>query len=115
MVTLPFGGVGCLKWTWDGRGIAFLDATESNVWVQALDGGPSHQVTHFDDGRTITDFRLGVRASFHLHGQRVAGDVTLPAVPVAHADAVAFEFPVDGRAVFVVDVDIEMAMLGSPP
>jgi Tol biopolymer transport system component len=56
MVTLPFGGVGRLKWTLDGRGIAFLDETVSNVWVQALDAGSPQQVTHFDDGRTITDF-----------------------------------------------------------
>ena len=55
-LTLPFGGVGRIRWTLDGRGVAFLDAVRSNVWVQTLDGGPPRQETHFDDGRTITDF-----------------------------------------------------------
>ncbi len=43
-----------LRWTPDGRGIAYLK--ESNLWVQPLDGGPLRQLTHFTDGRTIPDF-----------------------------------------------------------
>jgi hypothetical protein len=41
----------------DGRGLAFVDGdTEANVWVQPLDGQPPHQLTHFNDGRTIVSF-----------------------------------------------------------
>jgi Tol biopolymer transport system component len=43
-----------LRWTPDGRGIAYHK--DSNVWVQPLDGGPLRQLTHFTDGRTIPDF-----------------------------------------------------------
>jgi eukaryotic-like serine/threonine-protein kinase len=42
------------RWTPDGRGIAY--PRESNLWVQPLDGGPPHQLTHFTDARTIADF-----------------------------------------------------------
>jgi dipeptidyl aminopeptidase/acylaminoacyl peptidase len=56
MLTLPSGGVGRIRWTVDGRGVAFIDAAGSNIWIQALDGRSSHQVTHFDDGRRIADF-----------------------------------------------------------
>jgi DNA-binding winged helix-turn-helix (wHTH) protein/Tol biopolymer transport system component len=55
-LTLPFGGVGRIKWTSNGRGLAFMDATESNVWIQLLDGHPPQQVTRFADRRLITDF-----------------------------------------------------------
>ena len=55
-LTLPFGGVGRIKWTPNGRGLAFIDATESNVWIQPFDGHPPQQVTRFADRRTITDF-----------------------------------------------------------
>jgi serine/threonine protein kinase/dipeptidyl aminopeptidase/acylaminoacyl peptidase len=45
------------RWTPDGRGLAFVDGdTEANVWVQPLDGQPPHQLTHFNDGRTIVSF-----------------------------------------------------------
>jgi DNA-binding winged helix-turn-helix (wHTH) protein/Tol biopolymer transport system component len=53
---LPFGGVGRIRWTADGAHVAFLDAAKSSVWIQPLDGGAPRQITHFDDGRTITDF-----------------------------------------------------------
>jgi serine/threonine protein kinase len=43
-----------LRWTPDGRGIAYLK--DSNVWVQPLDRGTPRQLTHFTDGRTIPDF-----------------------------------------------------------
>jgi Tol biopolymer transport system component len=50
--------LGRLRWTPDGRGIAYIDAaaTQSNLWVQWLDGGSSYQITHFTDGRTIGEF-----------------------------------------------------------
>jgi Tol biopolymer transport system component len=47
-------GVGQPRWMPDGRGIAY--PRESNLWVQPLDGGPPHQLTHFTDARTIADF-----------------------------------------------------------
>ena len=43
-----------LRWTPDGRGIAYHK--DSNVWIQPLDGGPARQLTHFTDGRSIPDF-----------------------------------------------------------
>jgi Tol biopolymer transport system component len=45
-----------LRWMPDGRGIAYIDATGSNLWVQPLDGSSPLQLTHFTDGRTIADF-----------------------------------------------------------
>ncbi len=47
---------GRLQWTSDGRAIAYLDATQTNLWVQPLDGKPPRQLTHFSDGRPIGDF-----------------------------------------------------------
>ncbi len=47
---------GRVRWTRDGHGIAYVDdETGSNIWVQPLDGGPPHQITHFT-GEAITDF-----------------------------------------------------------
>ena len=44
----------------NGRGTgavwAFIDAMESNVWIQPFDDHPAQQATRFDGGRTITDF-----------------------------------------------------------
>jgi Tol biopolymer transport system component len=51
-VPLPHHSAG-IRWTPDGRGIAYLDATLSNVWVQPLDGNPPRQLTDFRDGRLI--------------------------------------------------------------
>lgn len=36
--------VGRIKWTWNGRGSAFIDATESDVWIQPFDDHPAQQV-----------------------------------------------------------------------
>ena len=55
-LTLPFGGVGRIRWTSNGRGLAFIDTTESNVWIQPFDGHPPQQLTRFADGQMITDF-----------------------------------------------------------
>jgi Tol biopolymer transport system component len=43
-------------WTPDGRGLAYVDSSASNVWVQPLDGGAPHQVTHLTDGPRIVEF-----------------------------------------------------------
>ena len=41
----------------DCRGVAYVDGdTQTNLWVQPLDGTPAHQLTHFPDGRTIPTF-----------------------------------------------------------
>jgi Tol biopolymer transport system component len=45
-----------LKWIPDGRAIAYIDTTLSNVWGLPIDGKAPYQLTHFTDGRTITDF-----------------------------------------------------------
>jgi len=46
------------KFMADGRAIAYLDgATQTNIWIQPLDGSAPHQLTHFaDDGKTIWDY-----------------------------------------------------------
>jgi len=45
-----------LKWMPDSRAVAYIDRTLSNVWGLPLDGKDPYQLTHFTDGRTITDF-----------------------------------------------------------
>jgi Tol biopolymer transport system component len=52
----PEFGLGRIRWTPDGRAFAYGDVAGTNLWVQPLDGGPPHQLTHFIDGRTIDDF-----------------------------------------------------------
>jgi len=45
------------KWMPDGRAIAYVDpVSQSNLWVQPLDGKPAHQLTSFTDGSTIQDY-----------------------------------------------------------
>jgi Tol biopolymer transport system component len=61
-----------VRWTADGRALSFIDATETNVWMQPISGGPPRQITQFTDGRTLGHYawsadgkRLAVsRASF---------------------------------------------------
>jgi Tol biopolymer transport system component len=55
-----------LKWMPDGRAIAYIDTTLSNVWGLPIDGQAPYQLTHFTDGRTITDF------SWSHDGKRLA-------------------------------------------
>jgi hypothetical protein len=44
-----------LRWTPDGKGIAYVPtATPSNAWIHPLDGGKEYQLTHFPD-RMIVD------------------------------------------------------------
>ena len=43
------------RWMPDGRSIAYVDTSGSNIWSQPLDGGPPRQITHFTD-RMIASF-----------------------------------------------------------
>jgi Tol biopolymer transport system component len=46
-----------IRWTRDGRGIAYVNPEpQPNIWIQPLDGLPLAQLTHFTDGREILDF-----------------------------------------------------------
>jgi eukaryotic-like serine/threonine-protein kinase len=63
--TLPRQRTSVFKWTPDGRAIAFVDATGTNVWAQPLDGGTARQLTHFTD-RVIEAF------AWSADGQRLA-------------------------------------------
>lgn len=42
--------VAAIKWTPDGRGVAYVDNNrdESNIWAQPLEGGEPKQLTRFD-------------------------------------------------------------------
>lgn len=53
-ITLPPGSQ--LRFTPDGRGIAYRDESRTNLWVQPLDGGSPHPLTHFPGDRTINSF-----------------------------------------------------------
>jgi Tol biopolymer transport system component len=54
---MPRSVPGSVRWTPDGRGIAYVDGdAQTNLWVQPLDGAPAYQLTHFTDGRTIPSF-----------------------------------------------------------
>ena len=56
-LTMPSSVPAGVRWTPDGRDIAYVDGdTQTNLWVQPLDGAPAHQLTHFTDGRTIPSF-----------------------------------------------------------
>lgn len=52
----PTPGGGNVRWTPDGRGIAYIGAGTNNIWIQRLDGSPPHQLTRFTDGLRIGDF-----------------------------------------------------------
>jgi len=53
---IPIPAAARLRWTPDGRGLTYADATRTNLWVQPIDGGAPRQLTTFSDGRTIADF-----------------------------------------------------------
>ena len=77
--TLPvLGAVG--RWMPDGKGFAYVDPrSQSDLWVQPIDGGVPRQLTHFPaDGQQIWDFdwsadgkRLAVARA------RIASDIVL--------------------------------------
>jgi Tol biopolymer transport system component len=53
---LPFNrGDIVLRFTPDGRGIAYIDGTLTNIWVQPLDGSAPRPLTNFTD-QTVADF-----------------------------------------------------------
>ena len=65
-----------ISWTPDGRGVAF--ARDSNLWVQALEGGTPRQLTRFTDTRPIGYFawsRDGKRLA--LSRSTVTNDIVL--------------------------------------
>jgi Tol biopolymer transport system component len=65
--TLPRTGPVRARWTPDGLGIAYPDSeTQSNLWIQPLDGSRPRQLTRFTDGRIIGDF------SWSRDGRRLA-------------------------------------------
>ncbi len=47
-------GSSSMRWTPDGRSIAYVDTNGSNIWSQPLDGGPPRQITHFSDRRVAS-------------------------------------------------------------
>lgn len=57
---------GRMRWTPDGRAIAYAALPLSNIWIQPLDGSAPSQLTRFTDGRTIDDF------AFSRDGRRLA-------------------------------------------
>jgi serine/threonine protein kinase len=54
-----------LEWSPDGLGLAYVDSSGTNVWVQPIAGGMPRQLTHFTD-RRIIDF------GWSHDGQRLA-------------------------------------------
>ena len=44
------------RWSPDGRGLAYVDPSALNVWVQPLEGGAPRQVTNFTGGPRIIEF-----------------------------------------------------------
>jgi hypothetical protein len=56
-----------LRWTPDGKGIAYVEGTTAtDIWVQPIDGSPPHALTHLADGRSIGGF------AWSRDGQRLA-------------------------------------------
>src|SRR5439155_24402705 len=53
--TLADWPTGRLRWTPDGRAIAYIDTARSNLWAQPIDGGMPRQLTHFTD-HPVLDF-----------------------------------------------------------
>jgi Tol biopolymer transport system component len=70
---------GRLRFTPDGRAIAFIDPARTNLWLLPLDGGAPRQLTTFTDGRAIVDFawsRDGTRLAVSLRAN-VANDIVM--------------------------------------
>jgi serine/threonine protein kinase/Tol biopolymer transport system component len=56
-LVVSVGQGGRVRWTPDGKGIAYVkEQPQSNIWVQPLDGSAPRQLTTFNDGREILDF-----------------------------------------------------------
>jgi len=77
--TFPSTG-GEAHWTPDGRGLAYIDPrTQSDLWVQPLDGAPPHQLTHFpSDSQQIWDFAWSADGKrLAVARARIASDIVL--------------------------------------
>jgi Tol biopolymer transport system component len=48
---MSFGG---LRWRPDGQALTFFGWDDGQVWLQPLDGGPPEQLTHFENGLTLS-------------------------------------------------------------
>jgi len=56
-LNVSMGQGGRIRWTPNGRGVAYVrDRPHSNIWVQLLDGAAPRALTSFTDGREILDF-----------------------------------------------------------
>jgi hypothetical protein len=55
VIAAPRRSLGRIRFTPDGRGVAFKDPTNVNVMAQPFDGRPAYPVTHFTSG-DILDF-----------------------------------------------------------
>ena len=63
----PVSGAARVRWTPDGRAIAYVNpAMPTNIWAQPIDGASPRQLTRFADSRPIADFR------WSADGQRLA-------------------------------------------
>ncbi|HLL76117.1 MAG TPA: hypothetical protein VK421_12735, partial [Pyrinomonadaceae bacterium] len=43
-----------VRWTPDGRALAYIDHRSQNVWAQPVDGGPPRQLTDFKTDQTFS-------------------------------------------------------------
>jgi Tol biopolymer transport system component len=76
----PWRGTADAHWMPDGRGMAYVDAgTQSDVWVQPLDGTAPRQLTHFPaDGQQIWDFAFSADGKrLAVARARIASDIVL--------------------------------------
>jgi len=68
---------GRLRWTPDGRAVAYISAaTPSNVWLQPLDGAPPRQLTQFTD-RTVSDFAWSRDMRLAVARATITNDIVL--------------------------------------
>jgi serine/threonine protein kinase/Tol biopolymer transport system component len=67
-----------VRWTPDGRALSYIDTRNgvSNVWSQPVDGGPSRQLTHFNELR-IGNFAWSRDGRLALSRRMVNSDVVM--------------------------------------
>jgi Tol biopolymer transport system component len=79
VVKLPHFINRVIRWTPDGRGIAYIDMSRRvpNIWAQPVDGGPPIQLTDFTDG-VIKNFCFTRDGRSLLVGRmKIASDILL--------------------------------------